>query len=246
MSAFGWESLAAAAALGLGGSVHCLAMCGGIAAAAGARLPEGSAGASTAMTAFLFNFGRVAAYVALGALIGTLAGGALGFLPTGMGIRVARFGAALLMAAMGMQLLWRRDLLGLERLGGLFWRRIQPLAGRALGLPGPWRPLALGAAWGFLPCGLVYSALALAATAGSAAGSGLTMLAFGAATLPSMVGAVLSGTALSRWLARPGSRIAAGILLLVFAAWTAFLPLLAHGRPHEAATAPAAHEHMHH
>ncbi|MBP6513870.1 MAG: sulfite exporter TauE/SafE family protein [Steroidobacteraceae bacterium] len=244
MTAVSWEVVAAAAALGLGGNVHCLAMCGGIAAAAGTRLPAGAPGTSPVAAALAFNVGRLTAYALLGIVIGALAGGLLGMLPTGFDAKFLRLAAALLMAILGLQLLLRRDLLGLERIGSVFWRRIQPLAGGALRLPGIWRSLALGAAWGFLPCGLVYSALALAATAGSGPGAGLAMLAFGAATLPSMVGAALSGAMLSRWLARPGARVAAGILLIGFAAWTAAMPLAGH-RGHGAA-APAAGEHAGH
>jgi len=239
-----WEVVAAAAALGLGGNVHCLAMCGGIAAAAGVRLPAGAPGTSPVAAAFAFNFGRLGAYLLLGIVVGAIAGGVLGALPTGSSARFLRLAAALLMAVLGLQLLLRRDLLGLERIGSLFWRRVQPLAGRALGLPGIWRSLALGAAWGFLPCGLVYSALALAATSGSGTGAGLAMLAFGAATLPSMVGAALSGAMLSKWLARPGARVAAGVLLIAFAIWTAGMPLAGH-RGHEQAP-PAAGEHAGH
>lgn len=243
MNGPGWAGLAAAAALGLGGNVHCLAMCGGIAAAAGARLPASAPGTSPAIAALLLNAGRLLAYASLGLVAGGLAGGALDALPAGLGLRVARLAAALLMALMGLQLLLRRDLLGLERAGGWVWRRVQPLTGRAWRLPGALRPLALGAAWGFLPCGLVYSAVALAATAGSAQGGALTMLAFGAMTLPSMAGAALSGAAIAPWLARPGSRMVAGLLLLAFAAWTAATPLAGH-RSH--APADTGHEHMHH
>ena len=78
MTAVSWEVVAAAAALGLGGNVHCLAMCGGIAAAAGTRLPAGAPGTSPVAAALAFNVGRLTAYALLGIVIGALAGGLQG------------------------------------------------------------------------------------------------------------------------------------------------------------------------
>ena len=71
--------------------------------------------------------------------------------------------------------------------------------------------VGLGAIWGFVPCGLVYAALTLAATAGGALGGALTMLAFGAGTLPVMtlIGALAARVA--GLLTRPLVRRIAGI-----------------------------------
>src|SRR5690606_37864229 len=99
---------------------------------------------------------------------------------------------------------------------------------------------ALGVVWGFLPCGLVYSAAALAATTGSAAAASLTMVAFGLGTLPSMLGMTLAGTAMLRRGSAPGLRIAAGVLMLGFAAWTALGPLAPHSGHGAAHTEQAA------
>ena len=41
--------------------------------------------------------------------------------------------------------------------------------------------------WGFLPCGLVYSVIAIALVSGSATGGMLTMLGFGIGTLPALL-----------------------------------------------------------
>jgi sulfite exporter TauE/SafE len=222
-----WPLLAAAATLGFAGSIHCLGMCGGIAAATGARL--GEVGGSAAIPrGIVFNAGRILSYAALGALVGSLAGAALGQLPVRPLVVVLRLLAALLMLALGLSLLSGRDLLSLERLGGRLWARMRPLAGRALGLPGPLRFGALGLLWGFLPCGLVYSALALAAVAGSGMAGAATMVAFGAGTLPSMLAVTLAGTAVTRRFAGTRTRTAAGVLMIAFAAWTALGPMAPH------------------
>lgn len=225
MTAAAWPVLAAATTLGVAGAAHCLGMCGGIAAAAGTQLGRTGAGGSRVLAGLSFNLGRVACYAGLGAGAGAIISATAGRFPAGPLTAGLRVTAALLMAGLAFSLLWRRDLLGLERLGGRLWRRLQPLAGPALALPIHLRLAALGALWGFLPCGLVYSALALAAASGSAAGGALTMLAFGLGTLPSMVAATLFGTALLKRRSGARTRTAAGLLMLLFAAWTAAGPL---------------------
>jgi len=77
----------------------------------------------------------------------------------------------------------------------------------------------LGLLWGWLPCGLVYSALVTALTSGSALrGAGL-MLAFGAGTLPTLLLAGLLAVRLNEYLARPVLRITAGLIVLSFGLW---------------------------
>jgi sulfite exporter TauE/SafE len=63
------------------------------------------------------------------------------------------------------------------------------------------RALVLGTLWGWMPCGLVYSMLATALLAGSAAGGAGVMIAFGLGTLPNLMFA----GALMRWLRNAGS-----------------------------------------
>jgi len=238
-----WPMLAAAATLGLAGSAHCLGMCGGIAAAAGTQGRRGGT-ASGSLGGILFNLGRIAAYAGLGAGIAAVVGSALAglpFRPVAVGLRMV---AALLMLVLALNLLTGRDLLALEHLGGRFWNRIRPLAGRALALPPLLRFGVLGLLWGFLPCGLVYSALSLAAASGSAAAGGLVMLAFGLGTLPSMLAVTLAGGALTRCFSGLRTRRAAGVLMLLFALWTALGPMAPHaGRGDQA---PETNQHMHH
>jgi hypothetical protein len=243
-----WPTLAAAAALGLAGSVHCLGMCGGIAAAAGARAQDGTPAARAALAGIAFSLGRVGGYALLGAAVGALVGAAVAQVPVrpfAIGLRAL---AGLLMFLMGLSLLTGRDLLSLERLGGRAWQHIRSLAARVLGLPRALRFAALGVLWGFLPCGLVYSALALAATGGSGPAGAATMLAFGAGTLPAMLAVTLAGTAFLRAFAAARTRRLAGVLMIVFAAWTAFGTLAPHGGGHAPgpASPPDQHEHSHH
>lgn len=232
----GWPLLAAAATLGFAGSAHCVGMCGGIAAAGGTG--------SNVLQGILFNLGRLAGYALLGGGVGALVGAALGGLPVrpfAIGLRLL---AALLMLLLGIALLTGRDLLSLERLGAAVWRRLRPLAGRSLALPGGFRLAVLGVLWGFLPCGLVYSAISLAAAAGSAAAGSLAMLAFGLGTLPAMLAVTLAGSAVTRRFAGLRTRRLAGLLMIGFAIWTAFGFLGPHPPGHGGT--PPAHEQMGH
>ncbi len=224
-----WPVAAGAFTLGLAGSVHCLGMCGGIAAAAGTRTQSVGSSARAALAGLAFNAGRVASYALLGLIVGAIVGAAVSQVPVRPFAVALRGLAGVLMFFMGLSLLTGRDLLSLERAGGRLWNRLRPLAGRALALPPTLRFGALGLLWGFLPCGLVYSALALSAASGSALAGGATMLAFGLGTLPAMLAVTLAGTAITRRLSGLWTRRAAGLLMIVFAFWTAFGTLAPHG-----------------
>jgi sulfite exporter TauE/SafE len=230
-------SLALGAAFlgGLAGAAHCAAMCGGIATAAGASF-QGGRGLPVA-AALSFNAARLAGYALVGALLATAAGAATATLP--FAATAGRILAATVLAALALRLLSGRDWLGVERLGAGFWRLLRPAFARFGRLPPRWRPAALGLLWGFMPCGLVYSVLLLAATGGDAASGAATMLAFGVGTLPALVGLTLGGHALGRRLAAPRWRRAAGIAVLAAALWTLGGALLHRpGATHD-------HAHMH-
>lgn len=200
---------AALFAAGLLGGGHCLGMCGGIVAlvsASGGRLPLTVA----------YNLGRVISYGAAGALAGWL--GAALSLTGPLWPRIALLTlAALLMIGMGLYLMGLPQLLlPIERVGGTLWRRIEPVARRFLPVRSPLQALAVGLLWGWLPCGLVYSALATALATGGAISGAAAMLAFGAGTLPLML---VAGTLAARWrqrLAAPRMRRLAGGLVVLF------------------------------
>jgi len=230
-------SMGAALAAGLAGGAHCAAMCGGIAAAVGASLPRGRG--LPVGAALVFNGARLASYALVGALLaGALSGVALP-VPLPVMAEAARILAALVLAALALRLLTGRDLLGAERIGHAFWGRLKPAFGRAARLPPGLRPAALGLLWGFMPCGLVYSVLLVAAASGSARDGAATMLAFGAGTLPALLGLTLGGATIGERLRRPSLRRVAGGLVLLAAIWT-LVGALVHppGAMHD-------HEHAH-
>jgi hypothetical protein len=80
--------------------------------------------------------------------------------------------------------------------------------------------VALGLCWGLLPCGLVYTLLLTAAATGNPVGGAVTMLVFGAGTLPSMLGLTAAAPALATFLGDRTVRRVIGFALLVLALWT--------------------------
>jgi sulfite exporter TauE/SafE len=64
----------------------------------------------------------------------------------------------------------------------------------------PGQALWLGMVWGWLPCGLVYSALTLALSSGSGVSGGAVMLAFGAGTLPTLLTLGVAFDVVGHWV----------------------------------------------
>lgn len=203
--------------VGLLGGTHCAGMCGGI---VGALSMGGGRGPALHLA---YNAGRIVSYAAAGALAGAVgeAGIALsGPLPS----RLVLFALAnVMLVALGLYLMGAtRALAFTERAGQGLWRRIQPLTRRFLPARTAAQAFPLGLLWGWLPCGLVYSALVTALTSGSAwRGAGL-MLAFGAGTLPTLLLAGLLAAQLNTYLAKPAVRLVAGLIVLSYGLWGAF------------------------
>ena len=92
---------------------------------------------------------------------------------------------AVVMLALGVYIAgWFQTMAPLEKLGSHFWRLIEPVGRRLLPVTSYPKAFSLGFIWGWLPCGLVYSTLALAATAADLVKTPMLMLAFGLGTLP--------------------------------------------------------------
>jgi sulfite exporter TauE/SafE len=114
----------------------------------------------------------------------------------------------------------------IEKGGAGIWKRIAPLAVRVSQRHDWIGRTGLGILWGFLPCGLVYTVLITAASTGGALAGAITMAAFGAGTLPSMLGLTMAAPALSSFLSDRFVRRIVGFSLVVLALWM-FFTLLA-------------------
>jgi hypothetical protein len=210
------SSLAATAfVLGLLGGVHCVGMCGGIVAALAFR-PGRPADRPAWSLQLGYNAGRIASYAAAGAAAGLV--GSLGtLLDRLLPLQVALYVLAnVLLVLLGLYLAGYGTLVTkLEAAGGAVWRFAQSRGLTLRPATTPRGALATGLVWGWIPCGLVYSALALALLSGSPAEGAMVMLAFGLGTLPNLlVSGALAGK-LRRWIRDRRWRIVAGALVVL-------------------------------
>ena len=190
--------------IGAGGAGHCVGMCGGISGALTFAVPEQRrTGLRLWGWQLLFGLGRLATYVLLGVTAGALGGELLDALPApAMTVGLAL--AGVLMLFLALHLAGKGGLLmGLEQAGKSLWRRIQPVTRIFMPIDRIHKAWLLGMVWGLLPCGLVYAALALAATSGTATSGGLVMAAFGSVTV---VPVVATGIVASRLTLLRGPR----------------------------------------
>lgn len=210
----------AAAVVALLGGVHCVGMCGGIVGVLTLGLPaEQRTGARLLPYLLAYNSGRIASYT----LAGALAGGVGAWAAHLLSVRYAQLGLQVLagafMLALGLYLAgWWAGITRIERVGGVVWRRIEPVARRLLPVRTPLQALACGLLWGWLPCGLVYSVVVWAIAAGSAREGALLLLAFGLGTLPVLLAMGTAAAALGGFVRRPGVRRLAGALVVAFGA----------------------------
>jgi hypothetical protein len=121
---------------------------------------------------------------------------------------------------------WHAALAPLERAGHRTWQRIGPRALRIARLDSTAGALLAGIAWGWLPCGLVYSTLAWASSGGEALRSASLMMAFGMGTLPAVMSSGALAARLRTVLQRRGLRMAIALLIAGFGIWTLSVPLM--------------------
>jgi len=167
-------ALISALVLGIGGSMHCLGMCGPLLLS----LPMAAADR--------FSQWRMAAYL----LAKALAYGLLGLVPglLGKGMIGMNWQQAL-SAGAGLLMILLVTIPALKRKKGsfLFARQFGVLHSRLLQQPRWTDYLLLGLLNGLLPCGLVYTALAAATLSGGPLGGFLAMFFFGLGTIPALL-----------------------------------------------------------
>ncbi|MGD1899570.1 MAG: sulfite exporter TauE/SafE family protein [Phormidesmis sp.] len=220
------------AAIGFLGSFgHCVGMCGPITAAFSLSYSaEAKAGWRSHLSFhILLNLGRLLSYILIGAAIGALgsvvlAGGQM----AGVGSTLRRVTSIF----MGVLLIWfgftqakPGFLPNLPFLHPAKQQQIHERISRAMmtvsGQRRAFTPLLLGLLWGLIPCGFLYTGQLRAVATQSWVGGGAVMMAFGAGTLPAMIGMGLATSALSQdrrsQLFRLGGwlTITIGVLLLL-------------------------------
>ncbi len=215
--------------IGLLGGVHCVGMCGGIVSAFAVATPRRpfpvavatmnglpAAVADSGARVLAFNAGRIGSYMAAGAFAG-LVGSVPALINVAVVQTAAYWLANLMLIALGLTLMnvWH-GLARIEAVGRVAWRHVQPLMRRLLPVQTPLQAFALGALWGWVPCGMVYSVLMTALLTGSATQGAQVMLAFGLGTLPLLFTMGVAGTSIQPWLQKRAVRRVAGLLVLAF------------------------------
>jgi sulfite exporter TauE/SafE len=231
--------------LGLVSSAHCIGMCGGIMGALTMAIPANAANKRWIILVG-YNIGRILSYGVMGLLAGFFA---QQFANMGGGI-ILRILAGALLIAMGLYLAdWWRGLTKLETLGRYLWVYLQPLGKGLMPVDNISKALLLGAIWGWLPCGLVYSALVSAMTQPVPILASGSMLAFGLGTLPAVLAAGVAAQQLTRILQQKQVRVGLALLIMVYGVWTIYAALGGHEHHHHnkgATMVEHDHAHMHH
>jgi len=172
--------------IGLAGSLHCIGMCGPIALA---LAPGESSRLSHLLGRVLYNLGRSFTYGLMGLAAGAIGhtvhvGGYQQLVSIVMGVLLLL--AILLPSRFGALITGTKLHARLSVAIGKAWQRL-------VRYNSPPSLLTIGILNGFLPCGLVYVALAGAVSTGSPLAGGLYMVAFGLGTLPVMLAISLAG-----------------------------------------------------
>jgi len=211
-------TLIAAFITGLLGSVHCIGMCGGIIGSLSMSLSKSinQHFLKRSLYLLLYNSGRIISYATGGALMGWI-GYLLGNIFTHQAIIVGGWVSGIFMILLGLYIAgWWQALIKLEKIGGYFWRLIQPLSKDLLPVTHPTQAFGLGLLWGWLPCGMVYSMLAFALSSQSSLQGAAIMVAFGLGTLPMLLLMGSAAKSLNSIVKLPIVRQLAGSVIILF------------------------------
>ena len=222
-------SLVGAFLVGIMGAGHCIGMCGGLVGALSANIPQKN-GSNTLVEQlgylFSYNSGRIISYATAGALVG-LSTNALGLLfDVDLYLLILRIIAGLMMIITGLYIaqIWS-GVVQIERLGKGLWKLVSPLANRFIPIKSIPQAFIAGGLWGWLPCGLVYSMLTWAVSAGNALDGALIMAAFGLGTLPALLSAGVAASTFSRWVQKSAVKKVSGMLLIAFGLQTLYVAI---------------------
>jgi sulfite exporter TauE/SafE len=137
------------------------------------------------------------------------------------------YGANILLILLGLYLAGFSSLIiKVEHIGKPIWKKLSPLLQKLLPIKSAKASFFVGALWGWLPCGLVYSASIYALGSGSLTQGALLMLAFALGTLPNLLALGMFAAQLKTQLQKKPIRILAGLLIIALALWQLLRPLL--------------------
>ena len=193
--------------IGLLGSFHCMGMCGPIALAL--PLKENS-WKTRIISGVLYNLGRVITYIFLGLIFGLLG---LGIHIWGIQQWVSIGVGTLMILSVAFPILFH----GSGITGGLdtLFSGFKKFFGRFFGFRTYLSTWIIGLLNGFLPCGLVYIALAGALVATSPLNGAMYMMIFGLGTIPALLTLSLLGNVFSMAFRRNVQRLLPFLIILI-------------------------------
>jgi len=200
--------------VGLLGAGHCLGMCGGITGMLTNAIGPNNQFKKFQLV-FSYNLGRLASYTLIGAIVGFSS--SLAVKSTGFDVKYLHIVSALFIVLLGLYIGQFWQVLGrIEVIGKKLWQLISPLAKHFIPVNRPFQALGLGALWGWLPCGLVYSMLTWALASGSATtGAGLLFF-FGLGTLPALLSMSYGVHYVQNMMRNTRLRQSIGLLMIVY------------------------------
>jgi len=212
---------------GLMGATHCLGMCGGIVSAISLSLPGQKHTASHSLFIISYNAGRLISYSIAGIMLTYVVHFAFDLSEMHTYQNYLKIVASLIMLSLGLYLGgWWMGLSYLEKAGGQIWRKIQPFSRKFLPVTKPSQAFMIGILWGWLPCGLVYSALIMAMSSAEPLQGGLIMLFFGLGTLPMLMMMGYFTSSLTAMIQKKIIRQTAGGAVIIFALYQLYQTLL--------------------
>ncbi|MET1253885.1 sulfite exporter TauE/SafE family protein [Aliikangiella maris] len=203
-------TLLSAVILGLMGAGHCIGMCGGIISTLSMATDDKQ---HKWFKVISYQIGRISSYTTLGLIAGWL--GNQSQRVTDFPVLQTISGVLLILMGLYISKAWNA-ITYLEKVGKLLWNKISPLSKHLLPVKSIKQALFLGALWGWLPCGLVYTSLGYALTLATPINSGLFMLFFGIGTLPATLAAGAASVTLKIWLNKKPVQWASALVLILF------------------------------
>ena len=202
---------------GFAGSVHCVVMCGGLVGVISASMQVSFRRAIVYWCSY--HFGRILSYTIAGIVVGGLAGQVANLFPMHRAHVIGAYIAGLFLVILGGHVAqWWNLLNAVEKAGGNLWQRIVPSFSKILPPRLHRHAIIGGLLWGWIPCGLVYSTIVLAATTADPVSGGLTMFAFGVGTLPMLFAMGALANQMERLKQLPWLKGVMGSALCVFGA----------------------------
>ena len=197
--------------LGFFGGTHCVGMCGGLSSAFALQLPPHL---NRLGLIVLLNLGRISSYVLIGLIVGLVGQVGISLDDTRWLQNGLYIAANILLLLLGLYLAGLSTAATqIERIGRPIWKRLNPILNRLLPIKSVPACFGVGMLWGWLPCGLVYSASLYALGSGNAVQGGLYMLAFALGTLPNLLAMGIFAAQLKTLLQRKAIRLCAGLLV---------------------------------